>query len=171
LRSQKNWTSSKGQLDTYLKPFVRDTATGDRPATRNTQAPGLDGGADLNEVIGKTNETCCHIKAAGTPADAPEATPGLAAPRPKSAWARLAQPVQHWHSGPRLEAYPDLVSRWQKLNEDTPPCFLAGGELPSAAALGRWLRYLWRLTMWLQILVLATATAIFAAEVRWLMRC
>jgi hypothetical protein len=42
-----------------------------------------------------------------------------------------------------------------------------GGQRPSGAGSG----YLWRLTMWFQVLVLATATAIFAVEVRWLMRC
>src|ERR1700748_345070 len=46
----------KGHLDTYLKPFVRDAATDDGLATKITQAPGLDGGAELNEVLGKTSD-------------------------------------------------------------------------------------------------------------------
>jgi hypothetical protein len=47
-----------------------------------------------------------------------------------------------------------------------------GGKLSSAAALNRdQHRLSWRSTMWFQVLVLATATAIFATEVRWLMRC
>jgi hypothetical protein len=110
-------------------------------------------------------------KAAGSSADRPrEFSPGSSKPR-RRGWrgrsgigtaARVCKGILTWF----LEA-----KRWRKLNEDTPPCFLAVGELPSAAVLGRWPRYFWRLTMWFQILVLATATAIFAAEVRWLMRC
>jgi hypothetical protein len=42
--------------DIYLKPFVRDAATEDGLATTIAQAPGLDGGTELNEVLGKTNE-------------------------------------------------------------------------------------------------------------------
>jgi hypothetical protein len=34
----------------------------------------------------------------------------------------------------RIPTWFPEAKRWQKLNEDTPPCFLAVGELPSAAA-------------------------------------
>jgi hypothetical protein len=55
---------------------------------------------------------------------------GAAGPAFRTA-ARVWKRILTWF----LEA-----KRWQKLNEDTPPCFLAVGELPSAAALARWLR-------------------------------
>jgi cell filamentation protein len=45
-----------GHLDTYLRPFVRAAATGDDLAVKITAAPGLDGNAELNKVLGKTNE-------------------------------------------------------------------------------------------------------------------
>jgi cell filamentation protein len=46
----------KGHLDTYLKPFVRDAMTDDRLAAKIAEAPGLDGNAEQNEVLGKTSE-------------------------------------------------------------------------------------------------------------------
>jgi cell filamentation protein len=52
----------KGHLDTYLKPFVRDAATDDGLATTIARAPGLDGGAELNEVLGKTNEPALQAR-------------------------------------------------------------------------------------------------------------
>jgi cell filamentation protein len=52
-------TPSKGHLDTYLKPFMRDPISYERLATAIVQAPGLDGSvqdAELNEVLGNTDE-------------------------------------------------------------------------------------------------------------------
>jgi cell filamentation protein, protein adenylyltransferase len=50
---------SKGSLDTYLKPFIRDPIAYERLATAIVEAPGLDGSvqdAALNEVLGNTDE-------------------------------------------------------------------------------------------------------------------
>jgi cell filamentation protein len=52
----------KGHLNTYLKHFVRDAATDDGLATKIAQAPGLDGGAELNEVLGKTNDPALQAR-------------------------------------------------------------------------------------------------------------
>jgi cell filamentation protein len=45
-----------GQLDRYLKPFIRAAVTRSRLAAQVTQAPGLDGASGLNEVLGKTDD-------------------------------------------------------------------------------------------------------------------
>jgi cell filamentation protein len=45
-----------GLLDTYLEPFVRDAVTDDSLAAKIAEAPGLDGNAEQNEVLGKTSE-------------------------------------------------------------------------------------------------------------------
>ncbi|MDB5635154.1 MAG: Filamentation induced by cAMP protein Fic [Bradyrhizobium sp.] len=50
---------SKGHLDAYLKPFMRDPIAYEHLATALVQAPGLDGSvqdAELNEVLGNTDE-------------------------------------------------------------------------------------------------------------------
>lgn len=50
---------SKGHLDAYLKPFIRDPIAYERLATAIVQAPGLGGsvqGAELDEVLGPTEE-------------------------------------------------------------------------------------------------------------------
>jgi cell filamentation protein len=50
---------SKGYLDAYLKPLMRDPVSHEHLATAVVQAPGLDGsvqGADLNEVLGDADE-------------------------------------------------------------------------------------------------------------------
>lgn len=50
---------SKGHLDAYLKPFMRDPVSYEHLATVIVQAPGLDGSAqeaELNEVLGNTDE-------------------------------------------------------------------------------------------------------------------
>jgi cell filamentation protein len=50
---------SKGHLDAYLKPLMRDPVSHEHLATAVVQAPGLDGnvqGADLNEVLGDADE-------------------------------------------------------------------------------------------------------------------
>jgi cell filamentation protein len=46
----------KGYLDAYLKPFMREAVPNNRLAEKIAQAPGLDGNAELNEVLGKTTE-------------------------------------------------------------------------------------------------------------------
>jgi cell filamentation protein len=46
----------KGKLDAYLKPFVRDAVADRSLAAKVAQAPGLDGNAEQNTVLGKTNE-------------------------------------------------------------------------------------------------------------------
>jgi hypothetical protein len=48
--------------DIYLKPFVRDAATYDGLATKIAQAPGVDGGTELNEVLGKTSEPALQAR-------------------------------------------------------------------------------------------------------------
>jgi cell filamentation protein len=50
---------SKGVLDAYLKPFMRDPIAYERLATTIVLAPGLDGSvqdAELNEILGNTDE-------------------------------------------------------------------------------------------------------------------
>lgn len=50
---------SKGHLDAYLKPLIRDPIAYERLATAIVQAPGLGGsvqGAELDEVLGPTEE-------------------------------------------------------------------------------------------------------------------
>jgi cell filamentation protein len=50
---------SKGNLDVYLKPFMRDPVSYEQLATAIVQAPGLDGSvqdAELNEVLGNADE-------------------------------------------------------------------------------------------------------------------
>jgi cell filamentation protein len=50
---------SRGRLDAYLKPLMRDPVSRERLATAIVQAPGLDGSvqdAELNEVLGNTDE-------------------------------------------------------------------------------------------------------------------
>jgi cell filamentation protein len=46
----------KAHLDTYLQPFVRAAVTDERLAQEIARAPGLDGHAGVNEVLGKTGE-------------------------------------------------------------------------------------------------------------------
>jgi cell filamentation protein len=46
----------KAHLDTYLKPFVRAAVPDERLALEIARAPGLDGNAGVNEVLGKTDE-------------------------------------------------------------------------------------------------------------------
>lgn len=46
----------KGHLDAYLKPFIKGAVAMDRLAAEVTAAPGLDGNADLNAVLGKISE-------------------------------------------------------------------------------------------------------------------
>jgi cell filamentation protein len=52
----------KGHLDTYLRPFVRAAAIGDDLAAKITEAPGLDGNAESNKVLGKTNEPAVQAR-------------------------------------------------------------------------------------------------------------
>jgi len=52
----------KGHLDTYLRPFVREAVTDDLLAATVVQAPGLDGNAEQNEVLGKTNEPALQAR-------------------------------------------------------------------------------------------------------------
>jgi len=52
----------KGYLDTYLKPFMREAVPDDRLAEKIAQAPGLDGNAELNEVLGKTTEPALQAR-------------------------------------------------------------------------------------------------------------
>jgi len=49
-------------LDTYLKPFVRNAVSDDRLAAKIAQAPGLDGNAEENEVLGRTNEPALQAR-------------------------------------------------------------------------------------------------------------
>lgn len=51
-----------GHLDTYLRPFVREAVTVDRLASPIVQAPGLDGNAGLDEVLGKTSEPALQAR-------------------------------------------------------------------------------------------------------------
>jgi cell filamentation protein len=46
----------KGQLDAYLKPFIREAVPADGLAYEIARAPGLDGNDDQNEVLGKTSD-------------------------------------------------------------------------------------------------------------------
>jgi len=46
----------KGHLDAYLKPFIKGAVASDRLAAEVAAAPGLDGNADLNAVLGKIGE-------------------------------------------------------------------------------------------------------------------
>jgi cell filamentation protein len=52
----------KGRLDTYLKPFTREAVPDDRLAEEIAQAPGLDGNAEQNEVLGKTTEPALQAR-------------------------------------------------------------------------------------------------------------
>lgn len=52
----------QGHLDTYLRQFVREAVTDDRLAVQITQAPGLDGNAGLDEVLGKTSEPALQAR-------------------------------------------------------------------------------------------------------------
>jgi cell filamentation protein, protein adenylyltransferase len=52
----------KGHLDTYLKPFIRGALTDDSLAAKITEAPGLDGNAEQNEVLGKTSEPALQAR-------------------------------------------------------------------------------------------------------------
>jgi len=52
----------KGHLDTYLKPFIREAVSNDRLAEKIAQAPGLDGNAEQNEVLGKTTEPALQAR-------------------------------------------------------------------------------------------------------------
>jgi cell filamentation protein len=52
----------KGDLDTYLKPFVRKAVTDDRLAAKIAQAPGLDGKAGQNTVLGKTTDPALQAR-------------------------------------------------------------------------------------------------------------
>jgi hypothetical protein len=45
-----------------LKPFVRDAIADDRLAAKIAQAPGLDGNAEQNEVLGRTNEPALQAR-------------------------------------------------------------------------------------------------------------
>ena len=51
-----------GYLDTYLKPFVREALPDSHLAETIAQAPGLDGGADQNEVLGKTTDPALQAR-------------------------------------------------------------------------------------------------------------
>lgn len=46
----------KGNLDAYLKPFIREAVSADRLADEIARAPGLDGNDEQNEVLGKTSD-------------------------------------------------------------------------------------------------------------------
>jgi cell filamentation protein len=52
----------KGHLDTYLKAFTREAVSNDRLAEKIAQAPGLDGNAEQNEVLGKTTEPALQAR-------------------------------------------------------------------------------------------------------------
>jgi cell filamentation protein len=52
----------KSHLDTYLKPFIREAVSDDRLAEKIAQAPGLDGNAEQNEVLGKTTEPALQAR-------------------------------------------------------------------------------------------------------------
>jgi cell filamentation protein len=46
----------KGYLDAHLKPFIRPALPDDQLASEVSQAPGLDGTDEQNEVVGKTSD-------------------------------------------------------------------------------------------------------------------
>jgi cell filamentation protein, protein adenylyltransferase len=52
----------KGHLDTYLRPSVREALTDDSLAAKIVEAPGLDGNAEQNEVLGKTSEPALQAR-------------------------------------------------------------------------------------------------------------
>jgi cell filamentation protein len=52
----------QGHLDGYLKLFVREAIADDRLAEKITEAPGLDGNAKENEVLGETSEPALHAR-------------------------------------------------------------------------------------------------------------
>ena len=47
---------SRGCLDTYLKPFLRNAVGIERLAAGVSAAPGIDGNAEINTVLGKVDE-------------------------------------------------------------------------------------------------------------------
>ena len=51
-----------GHLDTYLKPFIREAIADDYLAAGIAQAPGLDGNAEQNEVLGKTSDPAIRAR-------------------------------------------------------------------------------------------------------------
>lgn len=52
----------KGLLDAYLKPFTRSAVEHDRLADGVAGAPGLDGNAEANRVLGKTSEPAVQAR-------------------------------------------------------------------------------------------------------------
>jgi cell filamentation protein len=52
----------QGHLDAYLKPFVREAIADDRLAEKIAEAPGLDGNAEENEVLGNMSEPALHAR-------------------------------------------------------------------------------------------------------------
>jgi len=52
----------KGYLDRYLKPFMREAVPDDRLAEKIAQAPGLDGNAQHNQVLGKTTDPALQAR-------------------------------------------------------------------------------------------------------------
>jgi cell filamentation protein len=52
----------EGHLDTYLRPFIREAMADDRLAVHIIEAPGLNGKADQNEVLGKTSEAALRAR-------------------------------------------------------------------------------------------------------------
>ena len=51
-----------GHLDAYLKPFIREAMGDDFLAAHIIEAPGLDGKAEQNEVLGKTSEPALQAR-------------------------------------------------------------------------------------------------------------
>jgi cell filamentation protein len=52
----------KGYLDRYLKPFMHEAVPDDRLAEKIAQAPGLDGNAQHNQVLGKTTDPALQAR-------------------------------------------------------------------------------------------------------------
>jgi len=51
-----------GHLDSYLRRFLREAVADDRLADHIVEAPGLDGNAENNEVVGNTTEPALHAR-------------------------------------------------------------------------------------------------------------
>jgi len=52
----------QGHLDAYLELFVREAIADDHLAEKIAEAPGLDGNAEEDEVLGKTSEPALHAR-------------------------------------------------------------------------------------------------------------
>jgi cell filamentation protein, protein adenylyltransferase len=52
----------RGHLDVYLKRFLREAVADDRLVAGVAGAPGLDGSAEQNQVLGKTSDPALHAR-------------------------------------------------------------------------------------------------------------